>query len=304
MAQPAFGSQILSATGCDISKKAYLQKALLTYAKDKKITPRLSGGGATRGIRLAANKQIDIGATCRQRLTDIGGNIYEKERDVRLVHIGWDAIVIIAHPNIQLQSISKEAVKAVFSGEINNWTQLGAKDSLELKPMARKGKLSGVGYTARLLIFNDPKYEFKHLAREFKSTGPLEKSVATIPGAIALDGVSSARKVKVGLGGLTDHQGVKILGIDGFLPTKEHIAKANYPFFRPLFVAINKHNKNPTVLGFIDFLLGPKGQKIISDEGTVNLEEGKLLNMLWEAKMAKLGRFWQEKLGPYPRKKP
>ena len=82
-------------------------------------------------------------------------------------------------------------------------------------------------------------------------------------GAIAFDGISSAKKMDL-----------KILDIEGVEPTKANIISGAYTLFRPLFVAVNKHNKNPKVTGFIDFLLGPEGQKIVSSEGTINLEEG------------------------------
>ena len=46
--------------------------------------------------------------------------------------------------------------------------------------------------------------------------------------------------------------------------------------------------------GFVDYLLGPDGQAIISGEGTVNLAEGKTLVAKWEEKTKKMGKLWQE----------
>ena len=80
------------------------------------------------------------------------------------------------------------------------------------------------------------------------------------------------------------------------LVSQENISSGEYPLFRPLFIAVNKHNKEPKVRGFIKFLLGPEGQRIISEEGTVNLAEGKSLKELWNIKTESMGNAWQEKL--------
>lgn len=246
------------------------------------LTPRLSGGGAQKGIRLAANGTADIGATCRQRLSDVGGNIHEEEKDVDLIAVGWDALVAITHKNNPVKNISTDNLRAIFEGKLTNWKDLGGPD-LKIQVLTRKGSTSGVGYMARIMIFNDPGYEYKEKGKIFKSTGPIEKNAAKIEGSIAFDGVSSARKADVAT-----------IGIDGFLPTKENIASGNYPLFRPLYVAVNKTNKNPHVSGFIEFLTGPEGQEIISQQGTVNLAEGKTLPGQWQKKAVEMGNLWQE----------
>lgn len=283
-ATSVIASDTLTVTGCGISKKAYMKKALDAYTKKEGLTPRLSGGGATKGIRLAAKGAVDMGATCRQRLSDVGGNIFEEEKDVDLIHVGWDAIVVIGNKNMPVDNISKENLASVLNGEITNWQSLGGTD-MKIDLLTRKGKNSGVGYMARMLIFNDPSYEYKAKSKQYKSTGPIEKAVVALPGAIALDGISSARKTDASL-----------IGIDGYKPTKENIASGKYPFFRPLYVAVNKTNKDPKVLGFVKFLLGPEGQKIISDADTVNIEEGSALMAMWDKRATDMGGRWQEDL--------
>jgi phosphate transport system substrate-binding protein len=277
-------AETLHITGCGISKKAYIEKALAVYSRQNSLIPRLSGGGATKGIRLASEDRIDIGASCRQRLADIGGNIHEKEKDIKMIHIAWDALVIIVNKENKLNNITQENIVDIFQGRIKNWNELDGPN-LPIKVLIRKGKTSGVGYMARLLIFGNPDYEYLETVYKYTSTEPLEKNTMKYKGAIAFDGISSAKKMDL-----------KILDIEGVEPTKANIISGAYTLFRPLFVAVNKHNKNPKVTGFIDFLLGPEGQKIVSSEGTINLEEGIKLKELWNKRTELMGNSWQENL--------
>lgn len=270
-------AETLHVTGCGVSKKAYLEKALSIYADKHDLLPRLSGGGASKGIRLAGEGIVDLGASCRQRLADIGGNIHEKEQDIKMIQVAWDALVLIVNKENSINDLSQGSIVDLFKGNISNWRQLGGQN-LPISILTRKGKDSGVGYMARQLIFGDRNFEFNETVFVYDSTTPLEKNVLKRRGSIALDGISSAMKIDV-----------KILSIDGIYPTKENISSGVYPFFRPLYLAVNKHNKQQKVKGFIDFILGPQGQKIISNEGAINLEEGKALLTKWELVTRKLG---------------
>ena len=278
----AQGGGQISVTGCGISKKAYMGNAIKAYAAKVGARPRLSGGGAQKGIRLAAGGKVNVGATCRHRLVDDSDNLYPAEKNAKLIPVGWDALVAITHKSNPVKNLSSAQLKDIFEGKITNWSEFGGND-MPITVMTRSGSTSGVGYMARLMIFGSPDYQYKAKGRVFKSTGPLEKNVSATPGAIALDGVSSARMVDVA-----------IIGIDGFQATKPNIASGDYPFFRPLYVAVNATKQDPMAEGFVDFLLGAEGQKIISDSDTVNLAEGATLPAKWKAKTRGFGRAWRE----------
>ena len=125
----------------------------------------------------------------------------------------------------------------------------------------------------RWLAFNNPEYDFKAMSLTFKSSGPLEKKIVKTPTAFGITGISSAKKRKV-----------KVLSLDGISATKQNIASGKYPLFRPLYIAVNKNDKNPEIKRFIDFILSQEGQAVISSQGTVNMAEGKALVPLWNNK--------------------
>jgi phosphate transport system substrate-binding protein len=264
-------------TGCGITKKAFMKELAQAYEQKTGIAIKLSGGGASKGIRTASAGTTDIGGTCRHWLKDVNSEINPQERDAELIQVAWDALVVIVHPYNEVDDISVEQLKQIYQGKISKWSEVGGADR-PIGVIARDGKTSGVGYMFRQLVFSDPEYTIKARALRVKSSGPLEKKVEKIKTAIAIDGISSAKKRKV-----------KFLSLDGVVPTKENIAAGKYSLFRPLYLAINKSKASAETKKFIEYALSPEGQAIISEQGTVNLQEGEALNAMWEAKKARVG---------------
>lgn len=266
----------LTWTGCGITKKAFMEELAKGYEAKTGIATTLSGGGATKGIRSASAGTSDMGGTCRHWLRDAGGQKHPEEKDAELVQVAWDAIVVVVNPENPVSDISLADLKKVFDGTITNWKQLGGPD----KPIAlvtREGKISGVGHMFRRLAYGNPEQEFKARSLAVKSSGPLEKQVAKLSSAMGIDGASSAIRSPV-----------KILSLDGVEPNKQNIGNGTYPLFRPLYIAVNR-NARPATRQFIDYALSAEGQAIISAQGTVNLDEGRALDALWNAKKADLG---------------
>lgn len=277
LAVPATRAAGLTWTGCGITKKAFMEELAKVYRQKTGVAISLSGGGATKGLRAVSAGISDMGGTCRPRLRGVDGDIHPEERNARLIHVAWDAIVPIVHPSNPVADISLADLKRVYDGVVTNWKDLGGADQRIVLVM-REGKYSGVGHMFRRFVFADPEYIFRARGLAVKSTGPLEIRVEKIAAALAMDGISSAR-----------HRELKFLSIDGVAPTKENIASGKYPLFRPLYLAVNANGVSAQVQKFIDFVLSPDGQAIISRQGTVNLEEGRGLSPLWESRKKALG---------------
>ncbi|GBD95320.1 phosphate-binding protein PstS 1 precursor [bacterium BMS3Abin06] len=267
----------LTWTGCGITKKAFMVEIAKVYKEKTGIKIRISGGGATRGIRYVSAGYSDMGGSCRHRLFDLTGAIHEEERDTKLIRVAWDALVAVVHKDNPVNNISLDNLKKVYEGKITSWKDLGGKDK-RIVLLVRDGKYSGVGHMFRWLVFNDPEYGFKARALIFKSTAPLEKKIEKTLTAFGVTGISSAKKERL-----------KVLSLDGVTPTKENIASGKYPLFRPIYITVKKDSTNPEIKRFIDFILSPEGQAEISAQGTVNLSEGEALIPLWEEKKATLG---------------
>jgi len=245
-------------TGCGITRKAFMAECAEAYKKSTGKVIVLSGGGAKKGIRDAAAGKADIGGSCRPCLPVL----YPKwESNVLMTHVAWDALVIMVHPANPVTNLTTDQVTKIFKGKIKLWKEVGGENA-PVTVVTRRGKVNGVGYMARKMLFNDRHANFSRFSINLKSSAPVEKKVESVENATGISGVSSARKRKV-----------KLLALDGMEPTKKNIANGIYPLFRPLFLM----TKEPTgdVRDFLDWILSDEGQKVISDQGTVNLEEGR-----------------------------
>ncbi|RJQ14770.1 MAG: phosphate ABC transporter substrate-binding protein [Nitrospiraceae bacterium] len=270
-------SKELKWVGCDISKFAFMEEMAKAYERKSGVKVELLGGGALKGIRSASAGTTDVGGTCRHRLVMMDGSIHEEEKDAELIQVAWDAIVPIANKDNPVDNISLVDLRKIYDGKITSWKELGGNDRT-IVFLTHLDKYAGTEYMLRLIVFGDPEYEFRARSLTFKSQRPLLEKLEETPAAFAVTGVSYAIK-----------ENLKILSLDGTSPTKEHIASGKYPLFRPLYITFNKNKTNIEVTRFIDFILSPEGQAIISGQGTVNLSEGKALVPLWNEKMTKFG---------------
>ena len=206
-------------TGCGITKKAFMAELAQAYEQKVGTAIKLSGGGATKGIRAASAATTDIGGTCRHWLKGVDGELNPQEQDAELVQVAWDALVVIVNPDNEVDNISVDQLKQIYEGKITKWSEVGGADR-PIGVIARSGKSSGVGHMFRQLVFNNPDYTIKARALKVKSTGPLEKKVEKVKTAIAIDGISSAKKRKV-----------KFLSLDGVAPPRKTLQRENIPCF-------------------------------------------------------------------------
>lgn len=249
----AIDNSVITWAGCGITQKSFMKELAQGFKKQYGVTIQIEGGGATRGIRDTAKGNIMMGGTCRMTLP-MSDSI---ESYVTLHPVAWDALAVILHKDNPVDNISSEDIKKVYSGKIKNWKQLGGIDS-PIHLFVRQGKISGVGYAIRQYIFLDSDVDFV-TQKEFvkKSSGPIEKAVETDPYAIAITGVSSARK-----------RDVKIISIDDYVPTYENVKSGNYIFYRPLYLVTGARS-NKIVREFVKFATSEKGKQILRANGTV-----------------------------------
>ena len=243
--------------GCGVSKKAFMETCAVEYEKQKRIKIRLSGGGAQLGIETAAAGGADLGGTCRACLP----KLKEDQLDIKLAVVAWDALTVIAHKDNPVENITRKQLSDVLQQKITNWQELGGNDE-QIIVTVRRGKTSGVGYSVRALILDDPEADFGPTAVRLNSSGPLEQLVERQPRALGVTGISSARK-----------RNVKTLSIDGHSPTPENIGAGEYPYYRPLYVAF-RPGVNPQADQFIEWLLSDAGQAVIEQQKTVTLAQG------------------------------
>ncbi len=255
--------------GCGISKLGFMQDLATAYEKKTGTRIILNGGGATKGLREVSSLHTDMGGSCRLPLvyknSDGSYSIEEREKKIKIIPVGWDALVVIINQqNPLIDSISREQLRDLLTGKITHWKQLGAKTDKPINLYVRQGKISGVGLTLRQQLFNDPDQEFSDGATRLASSGKIEKAVADDPYGIAISGISSSR-----------HQPVKMVKLEGIEPNTETLRSGNYHLYRMLFLVVSdEYRQRAEIKDFVDFALSLDGQKVIKEAGTLPYHQG------------------------------
>jgi phosphate transport system substrate-binding protein len=260
MAAPQSGA--LTWAGCGISKKAFMAEIASAYERKTGVKIELRGGGATKGIRQVSAGEVQIGGSCRNVLhTRNGISAIPEERGVRMNPVAWDALVVIVHKDNPVDNITLDQIRALYKGRLRNWKELGGPDA-PIELYVRKGKISGVGYSIREMVFENFNEDFV-AEHEMPSSGPLEKAIMKNPNGIGITGFSSARR-----------RDIKMLKLEGVEPVYDRIKDGGYTLYRPLYLVTPMSPEiDPRIRAFLDFVRSEDGRKIIRAAGTVPFED-------------------------------
>jgi len=246
----------LKLVSCHVSKDAYITDLVTAYRNKTGVHIEVHDGNSTSVIRDVQIGVADIGGTSRDLISD---EIHQT--GVELLPVAWDALAIIVHKDNPVDNISLEQVKAIYTGKIRYWTELGGTDQ-KIEVYALKNKISGNGRTLRELLFSNTDKTL-YTSRVFDYGEQLEQAVIQNPNAIAITGVSSARM-----------QDLKIVALDGIRPSVENIKTGNYSLYRPLFLSYDPHSPNiESIQDFIHFVLSQSGRDVMYSNGVVPYRE-------------------------------
>lgn len=214
----------------------------------------VGGGGSSIGAKALLAGTCDI-ADCSRPLKSSEFEAAAKNGITPKAHVvAMDGIAVIVHPSNPVSALSLEQIKAIYTGAISNWSEVGGSD----KPIViiSRDTSSGTYEAFNVLALEEEKVRPDALMQA--SNNAVLQTVAQTPDAIGY----------VGLGYVNNT--VKALPVQGILPSKETVLSKKYPISRPLYMYTNGEPKG-VVKEYLDFVKGPKGQKIAEEQGFVGL---------------------------------
>jgi len=206
----------------------------------------VQGGGSSAGIYAAEHGAADLGTSSRELLG--------KEKNLTEIPIAYDGIAIIVHPSNPLTDISIEDIRRIFTGTVTNWQAFGLP--AHAIDLITREEGSGTREAFEHLVM--AKHEITPRALVQDSNGSVREIVAGDPHAL---GYISA--------GLVDER-VKALAINGVYPAVPNIKDHSYKLLRR-FLLVSRTPPTGRCKDFTDFILSPKGQKILENEGLVGV---------------------------------
>lgn len=223
-----------------------MKDAAPAFEKKTGLKIGLSGGGSGAGIKAVLGGIVDIGGVSR--------DLKKEELDQGLVAypIAWGAVGVVAHKDIPFDNLSSKTIKDIMTGKITNWKEIGRPD-LPIKVVMSTPGCACREEFQEILMDKEPYVQGAIISPMLT----LSETVGNTPGAIGP--LATA---------VIDTKKVKVIKVDGYLPTPENIKARKYKVSRQINL-ITKGTATGKAKEFIDFMLSAEGQTIVEKNGFV-----------------------------------
>jgi len=242
----------------------------LRYIGSSTIGTGVLQAGATReftiktGIRFAAIEQPGSGKGIQSLLegkTPLAGvsrPLKPEEKKEKLIGtiIGYDAIAVFVHQNNPVQSLTKNQLKGIFTGQIKNWKEVGGLDA----PITPNTEIL-TGQRATVEMFQEMVLDGTAYGKGLKELDLPRDQLVDL--AADPNGICS-----VSLGLLTAvpleiRREVRVVGVNGVEPTENNVRSGAYLISRPLLL-VTKGLPKGAAKEFLSFMLSAEGQAIVA----------------------------------------
>ncbi len=171
--------------------------------------------------------------------------------------VALDGLALIVHPDNPVDTITVSTARAMFTGAINDWSQVGGRPGV-ITRYGRDDK-SGTFDSFKAMILSDGSSLAGNTQR-FESSEALERAVAADPGAIGFVGFSYVSGSKL----LAVNEGATL----PLKPDRMTVATEDYLLARRLFFYAS-NSANEQTRRFLDFVHSRDGQAVVDKVGFV-----------------------------------
>jgi phosphate transport system substrate-binding protein len=242
----------------------------LAWAEEyQKLHPEVrisvTGGGSGTGITALINGSIPLANASRQIKPEEMESARATGLDPQEFIIARDAIAIIVHRDNPINQLSIEQLSAIYTGKINNWSELGGEDRPIIRLSRETNSGTHVFFLEKVVRMDDSsdKTIFAADTCLLPSSEGIISEVRENPNAIGYDG----------LGYVTDE--VKLVAVSSIenpgefvLPSVESVTEGTYYISRSLYMYTQK---TPTgeLKKYLDWVLSSDAQQIVVNMGFV-----------------------------------
>jgi phosphate transport system substrate-binding protein len=172
-------------------------------------------GRSNYAVQAVRSRQADVGLVARS-LTPA------EEAQLRVEALGHDAIILLTYPGNSVSGLTLPQLRDVYRGRVGNWRQLGGQDK-GIIPLTREPNSAIHGIFVERLFGRDIPAEEKAFTIR-ASKDKVLRTIKRIEGALGY-GIVHLDEAR--------QQGVKVLAVNGRLPTASNIQSGLYHFVRP-----------------------------------------------------------------------
>ncbi|MDT3706640.1 MAG: hypothetical protein ROZ09_07405 [Thiobacillus sp.] len=243
---PAVLPKDLTFVGTRLLKLGFLDEVAQLYTKRTGNRVRVIGDGCDGGLVAARAGKAHFGELCCP------------VQDSPAAGMGWlpvaqDMKVVLTSPDNPVYDISLVNLRRVATGEIRNWRELGGAD----RPIAFIVHNHCPRYLepVRTILLNGGKTWSRHVMRSNTDSDHL-RHLARFRPSLGVDSwVLAAPYVKQGQ--------LKVLSIDGVMPSVHSVSRGDYPLTGPLNLIFALW-MDDLMRPFLDFIYSEDAQRIIA----------------------------------------
>jgi phosphate transport system substrate-binding protein len=223
------------------------------------------GGGSGTGITALINGTTDVADHSREINTKEINQMWEKGVKPATFTIAVDGLSIIVNEKNPITKLTMDQVGAIYRGDVKNWRAVGGN----AQPISLYGRQSNSGTYTFLQESALKNKNYSSDVKEMNGNAQIIEGVLADEAAIGYVGVGYVLDKATG----KPMKGLKVLLIakddkaEAFSPMdKDAVDTGKYPISRGLYQSTNG-KPSADIAAFIQFELGPDGQKIVEREG-------------------------------------
>ena len=224
--------------------------------KNPKTTIQVTGGGSGTGISALINGTTDVCEASRAMKEAEKKQLADKAGAPPVeITVAKDGLSVYVHESNPLTELSIEQLKAIFTGKVTSWKEVGGPDA-KIIPYSRENSSGTYVFFKEHVLAN----------------ADYSPRVQAMPGTAAVVNAVSKEKFGIGYGGAAYSKGIKVLKIKkddkaaGIAPNDATIKDGSYPLSRPLFF-YTRTNPSAEIKAFTDWVLGAEGQGLATKVG-------------------------------------
>jgi len=255
----AYADRLVIKGSDTLGAKLVPQLAEQFKAQTPGTTVDIAAEGSTTGIAAIIDGTAQIGMSSRRAKPAEISAAAAKGVNMKPTIVAYDGIGVIVNAANPIKGLTKKQVEQIFTGDITDWSAVGGSG----------GKISVYTRNTSSGTYSD----WKELAMKKRDYAPGSQKMAGHEQIAAEVGKNPNGVGYVGLAYMKAG-GIKVVPIEGQMPSQKAVIDKTWPYARPTFYYTNGEPSG-VARQFVDFTVSPTGQKIVDRVGFVPIKEMK-----------------------------
>lgn len=234
--------ETLRYAGATTLQRYFMPEAARIFSEQADVRFSIEGGNTGPGIAALLKGNTDLAGA--------GRPLTATEKAAGLVEhfLGWDVLVVVLNRDNPVQDLSMEQLRAIFSGEVDNWRDFGGADQPIIVITNPQG--SGMRDAVQQLVLGDREYLQLEVVSAIVAES--DRKVAMFANGITLLSMS-----------MVDDDKVKVISVAGVSPDQATLTDGRYPMAKPLYL-VTRGQPQGLLADFIKMATGRQGREILA----------------------------------------